>query len=698
MGERKQIRTFCGVCAISCAIVAEVEDGKLLSIKADAKSEFRHSICPRGKGPLTIVGTENHPDRLKYPLRRVGERGSGKWERISWDEALDFIAEKLQNIKEKFGPERVAVLLGEPKSMETIFGHKFATVFGTPNVFTPGGLCGVPRQEAFYYTFGKSVLADWPIDVAKPGSPMPRLFIAWGADLRRYLGRHMLKMARRSNAKVVVIDPVKSWVVKHFAQMWIRPRPGSDGALSMGVLKVIIEEDLYDKDFVDRWTIGFDNIREEVKKFTLDDVEKITWVAKSQIQELARLYATTKPASIQEGNSLEFFANTFSTFRTTSILRAVTGNVNRPGSDVFVTRSEHARPGTLMMLGKLGRDTNKMLAKDLSAARRWSYTPYQYLPKANLEGKPYTIKAVICCLTNPVVSYADSQATYEALMKTELNVVMELFHTPTTAIADIVLPAAWTNEVDTIGYWGGRKEEYRAYSKIVDPPGEAWPDDKIFNELSKKLRLPHTYDDPEEALSELLEGSGLTFDEFLKKRKMLPAKQYKSFDEEPPATPSHKIEIYSERLKKQGLDPIPTWKELTNFPQTTAEYPLVLTSFKENSFMLTGFKMIDSLRRLTPVPRVRVNPQTADKLGMKDGDWIFIETKKGKITQKLVIDPDTDPRVINAAWGWWFPEDGAETGYGWKKSNFNMLTGYEQIAPPVGTPQLKGIPCRICKA
>ena len=177
----------------------------------------------------------------------------------------------------------------------------------------------------------------------------------------------------------------------------------------MGVLKVIIEEDLYDKEFVERWTIGFDNIREEITKFTLDDVEKMTWVAKSQIQELARLYATTKPASIQEGNSLEFFANTFSTFRTTSILRAVTGNVNRPGSDVFLTRPKHARPGTLMLLGKVGRDKDKMLATDLSAARRWSYTPYQYLHKANLEGKPYPLKAVICCLTNPVVSYPDSQ-------------------------------------------------------------------------------------------------------------------------------------------------------------------------------------------------------------------------------------------------------------------------------------------------
>lgn len=140
MAERKEIATFCGVCSGSCAVIAVVEDGKLVSIKPDRNGGFRHDICPGAKGPLTTIGTENHPDRLKYPLKRVGARGEGKWERISWDEALDTVARKLLDIKEQFGPQSLAMCLGEPKNMETIFAHRFATAFGTPNVATPGGL------------------------------------------------------------------------------------------------------------------------------------------------------------------------------------------------------------------------------------------------------------------------------------------------------------------------------------------------------------------------------------------------------------------------------------------------------------------------------------------------------------------------------------------------------------------------------
>lgn len=700
MGERKEIRNFCGVCHLSCAVIATVEDGQLISVRPDKKSEFRHSVCPQAKGPLTLMGTANHPNRLKYPLKRAGARGEGKWERISWDEALDTIAKKLLKLKDKYGPECLAICIGEPKSMETIFGHRLATVFGTPNVVTPGGLCGVPRQEAYYYTMGRSPLPDIPEAERKPGDPLPKLIIFWGADGRRYLGRHVLKMKKDVGFKVVVIDPMRTWVVDHYADKWYRPRPASDGALAMGLLKVVIEENLYDRDYVDKWTVGFDQIKEEVKKFTLDQVAEMTWMPKEQILELARLYAGTKPASIQEGNSLEFMANSFETFRTTSILRTITGNLNVPGGDVFLKPANHARPGSLMLLGKVGRDKTKLLGKELRGVPRWSFVPYQALVKANLDpGYAYPIRAVMCCLTNPLLSYPDSVSTYNAFMKMELIVVQELFHTPTTAIADIVLPAAWTWEDDTIGYWGGRWEEYRAYHKVTDPPGEAWTDAKIYNELGKRLGLGEWFwEDEHEALDELLQGSGLTFKEFQQKRKLYPKKLYKKPDEEPYKTPSGKVEIYCQRLVDEGLDPIPTWENITKFPKPTEEYPLILTSFKENTFMLTGFKMIDSLRKINPVPIVRLHPDTAKSYGLVDGEWIYIETPKGRITQKLLYDEDTYPKTVNAAWGWWYPEEGPETMYGWKKSNFNVLTDYKVMSPPVGTPEIKGIPCRVAKA
>lgn len=143
---------------------------------------------------------------------------------------------------------------------------------------------------------------------------------------------------------------------------------------------------------------------------------------------------------------------------------------------------------------------------------------------------------------------------------------------------------------------------------------------------------------------------------------------------------------------------MPTWEGITRFPKPTEEYPLILTSYKENMFMLTGFKMIGALRKVVPDPLVRLHPDTAKKYGLVDGEWITIETPKGKITQKLQYDAYTYPQTVNASWGWWFPEEGPETMYGWKKSNFNVLTDYKVMAPPVGTPEIKGIPCRVSKA
>lgn len=699
MSERKEIHTFCGVCCGSCAVIAIVEDGKLVSVKPDHESGYRHDICPGGKGPLTSIGTENHPDRLKYPLRRVGERGEGKWQRISWDEALDTIAKNFLDLKEKFGPECIAVCLGEPKSMETIFAHRFATVFETPNVATPGNLCGVVRVWAANYTYGRSTVPDYP-EQYTDGSPMPRLFLEWGCDARNHSFRHGIKTYIDHGVKIGVIDPMKITTARK-ADLWIRLRPGSDGALAMGVLKVIIEEELYDKDFVDRWTVGFDKMCEEVKKFSLDDVERLTWVPKEQIQKLARLYSTTKPAILEDGNSVECMKYAFHVFRVLCILRAITGNVNVPGGEIFLTPPIRVRPGHMMLLSRYRRDFSKAIGREFKLAMRTAFVPWQSLTKAGVEGKPYPIKAAICCLTNPLISYPDSNATHKAFMNMDFIVVLELFHTPTTAIADIVLPAAWTWEDETIGYWAGWFEEYRGYPRVVEPPGEAWSDMKIFNELGKRVGLKeYFWDDERESLDEYLEGTGLSFKDLLKKRKLLPTKEYKKPEDEPFRTPSGKVEIYSEVLERQGYDPLPRWEVLSRPPggELSEEYPLVLTNAKSNVYMLTGYKMIDKLRQREPDPIVKLNPETAQKLGLKDGDWVYIETVKGKITQKLAIDSDLDPRVVIAAFGWWFPEEGPHTLYGWNKSNYNILTGYEDPGQPVGAPDLKGIPCRVCKA
>jgi anaerobic selenocysteine-containing dehydrogenase len=695
---KKEIRTFCGICPSSCAQIVTVEDGKIISVKVDRESGYRHAICPGAKGPLTSMEMVDHPGRLKYPLKRVGERGGGRWERISWDDALDFAAQRLLDLKEKFGPESTLICLGEPKNMETAFLHRFATVFGTPNIITPGCLCGEPHLAAAIYTYGRPAVPDEPEQYTE-GTVVPRVFLEWGADYHNHLGRHLVKTFTDHGTKLIVVDPMEISAAKKTTELWIRPRPGGDGALAMGVLKVIIDEELYDKDFTARWTVGFEQMRDEVSTFTLDEVEKVSWVPKEQIKQLARLFATNRPASMHIGNAIDCQANAFKVQRVMCIVRAITGNINIPGGDVFIKPARHMRPGNFMLLSEIGRKTENAIAQEFPLALKGAYTPYQLLMQANLEGKLYPIRSAINCICNPLLSYPDSEATYQCFMKMDFIVVLELFMTPMAALADLVLPAAWTWEDDTIGYWYGAHGEVRAYPKIVDPPGEAWSDAKIVNELAKRMGMAeYFWDDERESLDYFLTGSGLSFEQALRRRKLMPSREYKTPEEEPYKTPSGKIEIYSKALEDLGYEPIPRWKTLSRLAgELSDEYPLLATQAKSNVFYLTAFKMLDKLRKREPEPLVKLNPETASMLGLKEGEWVYIETKKGKISQKLALDQSLDPRVAVVAWGWWYPEEGPETMYGWRKSNYNILTGYEDMGEECGSPELRGLPCRVYK-
>jgi anaerobic selenocysteine-containing dehydrogenase len=294
------------------------------------------------------------------------------------------------------------------------------------------------------------------------------------------------------------------------------------------------------------------------------------------------------------------------------------------------------------------------------------------------------------------VSYPNSRETYEALMKLEFLVVSELFMTPTAALADIVLPAAWGMEHEEVGYWPGWYEEMRAHPKIVDPPGECWPDTKILNELAKRLGMKEDFwEDDHEALDLMLEPSGMTYEQFKKKRVILPKREYRKHDYR---TPSGKIVLYSEEIKRMGYSPMPLWKEVSAIPQPTNEYPLLLTNAKEEAYMLSSYKSVASMRMMRPDPMIEMNPETAEKLGLKEGDWVDIETSTGKIKQKLALNKDLDPCVIMAAFGWWFPED-ATPCFGWSRANLNILTpSGPDYDPTTGGVALRGIPCKVSRA
>ncbi|TET39069.1 MAG: molybdopterin oxidoreductase [Dehalococcoidia bacterium] len=693
--QREKVRTFCRMCFGRCGLLVTVEGERVIKVEGDPESPLsKGELCPKGAALPQIL---YHPDRLRYPQRREGERGKGEWVSISWDEALTTIAQRLNSFKRDFGPESVVIGLGDPKGLELAFAQRFASAFGTPNVATPGHICHMPRDLASAFTFGSPCLGD--------NQNLPSCIVVWGSNMLQThdasITRSVLRSALNNGAKLIVIDPQKTALASR-AELWIKPRPGSDGSLALGVMKVMIEENLCDENFVANWTTGFDRLREHIKNYPLDVVEEITWVPREQIAEAARLYAQIKPATIQWGNALDHTSNSFQTCRAISILRAISGNVDIPGGDIMPSPIPITRPGHFMLLREFPRKLEKMIGGEFKLAARSAFIPRQSVIKAILEAEPYPVKAALLIGTNPLLTYPNAKETYDALMKLEFLVVSELFMTPTAELADIVLPAATNFEFDEVGPYPSLY--LLAYPKIVEPPGECWSDMRMINELAKRVGLEeYFWADERDALDLILQPTGLSFEEFKKEGILQAERKYRKYEESGFRTPSGKVEIYSQQLEELGYSPLPIYNEPPetpySSPELAREYPLVLTNAKEPCFCHSAHRNIPRLRRIAPEPRAQLNPETAARLGLKDGDWVYIETKRGRIRQRLSLNGELDPRVVVVAFGWWFPEKGASQLYGWAEANVNILT---ESAPPyepaLGSVNLRGILCKVSKA
>jgi anaerobic selenocysteine-containing dehydrogenase len=684
----KTVLTFCHMCPSHCSMKAIIEDNHVVDLEPDLESGLYSEQCVLKKGRFGVPEVMVHRDRLLFPQKRVGAKGQGKWERISWDEALDTIASKFNEYKEKFGPQSVAFGLGEPKGMEFAYAERLASSFGTPSVVTPGWFCGIPKIMAASYTYGGSTVCD--------EDTLPSLLVCWGSNMGYTTGafrRETLSRIIDAGGKIIAVDPRDTYVAR-LASLWIRVRPGADGALAAGLLKVVVEERLYDSETVENWTIGFDELQKEVARFSLDEVERLTWVPRAQIEEFARAYAGTKPAGMHAGNAICQHVNAFQTRRAVAILQAICGNLNVPGGDVFLNHASFARPGNFYLLSKYPRKTELLLGDKFKLAQKSTSMPSHVWAKAILEEDPYPIKASFFILTNPLVSYPNSDETYRALMKLEFTVISELFMTPTAALADIVLPAAWGMEHDELGYWPGWVGEIRSYPKLVDPPGECWADTKIINELAKRLGLGGDFwENEHEGLDEMLQPSGISYQKLKERRVLKPTKKYLRHRYR---TRSGKIEIYSEELAKLGYDPMPHWEELSKIRETSDEFPLLLTDVREEAYVTTGYKHVASLRLMRPNPIVQLHPDTAKKFGLEEGKWICIETKMGSVKQRLSLNKKIDPHVVIAALGWWFPERGPNSQYGWRDSNVNVLSSCgPDFDPSTGGVALRGIPCRV---
>ena len=723
-------------CHGGCGVKLFLKDGKLLKVEGDENHPyFQGRLCPR---VLALTQYVYHPDRLTYPMKRVGARGEGKWQRIGWDEAFDTCEHRMREIRDKYGAE--AMVFGQGTGRDAggfiIF---LAYAYGSPN-WTLFGLSGIscftPRLAAMH-----SVMGDFTFPDASQFSPQryedpewvaPEILVSWARNLQGsqctdhyFTGHWVIDMMKRGT-KLVVIDPVCSWEASR-AELWLQLRPGTDGALALAMLNVIINENLYDKDFVEKWTHGFDELKKRVQDYPPEKVAEITWVPAEKIIRAARLYAKAKPAAMRFGQPLDSNAEATSTIQALNCLWAITGNIDVPGGNVIarppfgVTIYPYSTQEVIQLYGEefVTNLTKKRIGADryplVKNFRAWALS--DCVLEQMETGKPYPIKGLWCQTNNFLGNTAqDTKRHYEAVRKLDFNVVVDTFMTPTAqAIADIVLPAGTFPEKDTVFTTG---VPLNAIQKVITV-GECKSDWEINFEMAKRLNPDAVpWKNVRELFTHRLKASGLTFEELCERPWALapknhpsgtsPYRRYEKGQLRPDGkpgfrTPTGKIELYCTTYETYGLDPLPFHREPIESPVSTPDiwkdYPLILITGRRNGvFFHSEHRQIPWLREISPDPTVELHPETAKSLGITDGEWVWIEGVRGKIKRKAKLTPIIHRQMAHALHGWWLPEtEGrAPNFYGIWDLNVNQLIPMgPQSKSGFGGAPTKTMLCRI---
>lgn len=698
--KEEVFRSVCRICHGGCGTIVTVRDGSVVKVKGDPDSPMsRGWMCIKGMSSAEIT---NHPDRLRFPLKKAAGKGRARWQRISWSEALGDIASQLDRFRKESGPESIALGQGTGRHhyMHTV---RFANALGTPNWYEPGlAQCFIPRITVSNLTYGGFVVGDYYGDIP------PKCILFWGHNPLVSSADGELAIATKKaldkGAVGIAIDPRRSETAKR-CSMWLPVRPGTDAALALAMIHVIIREGLYDKDFVENWTTGFQELKDHVERFTPGWASQLTWVAADDIVQAARIYATSKPAILDWGLGIEQNVNSLQTVRAVALLRALTGNLDVPGGDILGMNIIRSYPTLADKLPKgavkkrLGGDVFKLLGG-------WrAYMPSAHIPtlfKAMRTGDPYRIRCLLIFGNNPLLTIANPMEVRDSLYKLDLLVVTDLFMTPTAELADYVLPAAFWPEVKQMIGYPLVAENMVFAQRQISQFHECRQDEWIMNELAKLLGLPGCDQSLEDIFNYQLAPLGINYGQLLERGYVYPPHEYMKYEKNGFKTPSKKVELYCNALMRMGYDPLPTYKEPPespfSAPETAADYPYVLTTgSRRREFFHSEQRQVKSLRKSRPDPQAELHPELAGLHGIEQGDWIVISSPRGSIRMTARITEDINPGVINVEHGWWFPEKD-EPEHGVWESNANMLTSN---SPPYdtafGTYQLRGLLCKIEK-
>lgn len=691
-------KSHCRMCHGGCGVLIYTKDNKVEKIAGDPECPIAHgTLCSKGLATTQIA---YHPDRLLHPVKRIGPKGSGQWERITWDEALDTIAEKINGYKAEFGAESIVMGYGTGRENEAVI-YRFANLLGTPNVLTAGHLCYGPRISTSIITCGSNPIVDY--------ENHPECIMVWGNNLvignsDEYKGES-LSVSIEEGARLIVVDPRMTRLAAR-ADLWLQLRPGTDTALALGMLHCIIEEELYDKEFVANHVHGWEPFVERVKEYPLDKVAEITWVPAEKIAAAARLYATAKSAGIQWGVAIEQQINCADNNRTLMALMGLTGNIDRKGGQVLFKTPKVRNVGQFGAHKEISAEQKaKRLGGDrFKLAHNFAIMNPKAVWDAIIDEEPYPVKMCFFISSNPVMTRANAQEVYKALEKVEFMAVADFFITPTAELADIVLPAATWLEMDYVADFWKRHGYILPRRKVVEI-AECRSDHEMLNDLAHRVgQGEHWWDNFEGGLDYILEPMGITWKEFKEMKYIRGEMSYEKYKTKGFSTPTGKFELYSTKLEEWGYDPLPRYREPSESPVSTPEllkeFPYILvTGARSPGYFHTENFQSPWLREQRPEPFIEIHPDTAKQLGIKDGDWVTIESLRGRAKQRAKIFSGIHPQVLGAQHAWWYPEK-KDPGHGWNDSNINVLTdnSYESCDPAMGATSVRTLLCKIYRS
>jgi cysteine desulfurase NifS len=703
---------ICGICPAGCWIEAGMQDGKLVDIRADSGHPLG-MICRRGQHAPEIVYSEH---RLKHPLKRKGPKGTLEFERVSWDDAYDIIVDNLQTIKNESGPEAVSIYTGrgsfelslcdifQPRGVAVSSASSVLFPFGSPNTMGVGALCYVSyAMIAPHLTMGR-MLINMFVDIENAET-----LVVWGANPATDsppLDMHRLEAAAARGAEIFVIDPRRTETAARTGARWIPIRPGTDGALALSMIGVLIDEELYDEDFAENWCHGFDELAQYVQHFSPEVAQTITGVPADTIRELARRICHATGACPVMYTGLEYSNSGIQAIRAVFTMFALAGHLDVPGGVGL------AMKGTHFPINRSCNQPNPDLDRAVARDKFPVYSNYRGESHASglvtsvLQGEPYRIRGLIIHGASLLTSWPQTSLWRETLSRLDFVATIDRQLTADAAYADVVLPATTMFEIDSYMVYG---PIFRLREKLIEPVGEARNDYLIMAELARRLGYGDLYPQSEEALLHfILKESGYTLEEIRDADGWVklpsPMMEYKKWekgglrDDGRPgfATPTGKFEIWSTVLEDYGYEPLPKYTEPRegplSDPRTAGEFPLV---FNSGARPQTDFRSqhhgIAGLVRDHPEPTVEINADDARGRGIGDGDLVKVRTPRGAVSFRARVSENIVAGAVECSMG-----GGTPVGpKAWREWNVNELTDLENYDEISGFPVYKALLCDV---